>query len=182
MARKKSTDYVNNATMFESLMQYKQKCAEATEKGVDIPLVPDYLCECFIEIARRFSSKPNFSAYSYREDMVWDGVEACLKGIKGFNPARSQNPFAFFTTAIYYAFIQRIELEQKEHAVKIKNMIHTMSGDERFLQATEDMVDDNLYDFIAAYDQKRANRKAKLKEAKKRSASIIEGIEDDTEK
>jgi hypothetical protein len=150
--RRKSTDYVSNAKMFEAIMEYQKQCNSARELQIDIPRVPKYIGECFIEIATRYASKPNFYGYSYRDEMIADAIEACLKAIHGFKSERSQNPFAFFTTTVYYAFLQRIAAEKKQHAVKIKNMINTLTFDER-LHPVEDLVDVNLYHFIDAFDK-----------------------------
>jgi hypothetical protein len=45
--------------------------------------------------------------------MISDGIENCLLYINNFDPAKSQNPFAYFTQIIYFAFIRRIQKEKK---------------------------------------------------------------------
>ena len=75
--------------------------------------------------------------YTFREDMVSDGIENCLQYIHNFNPNKSNNPFAYFTQIIYYAFIRRIQREKKQTHVKHKliekqdyRAFVTMEGDE----------------------------------------------------
>ena len=41
--------------------------------------------------------------------MISDGIENCLQYLDNFNPKTSNNPFAYFTQIIYYAFIRRIQ-------------------------------------------------------------------------
>jgi DNA-directed RNA polymerase specialized sigma24 family protein len=50
--------------------------------------------------------------------MVADGIENCLQYLHNFNPEKSNNPFAYFTQIIYYAFLRRIAKEKKQTHVK----------------------------------------------------------------
>lgn len=52
--------------------------------------------------------------------MISDGIENCLQYIDKFNPEKSNNPFAYFTQIIYYAFVRRIQKEKKQQAIKEK--------------------------------------------------------------
>jgi len=116
-----SKHYINNREMFNKLCEYLDACKKAKEKDKEFPQVPDYLAQCFLQIAKRLARKPNFSGYSFIEDMKSDGVLDCIKYIKTFKPERSNNPFAFFTQAIKNAFIRRIENEKKQLYIKYKN-------------------------------------------------------------
>jgi DNA-directed RNA polymerase specialized sigma24 family protein len=58
--------------------------------------------------------------------MISDGVENCVQYIDNFDPEKSQNPFAYFTQIIYYAFLRRIQKEKKQ--LEIKNKILEKSG------------------------------------------------------
>jgi DNA-directed RNA polymerase specialized sigma24 family protein len=111
MAKKKN--YVNNKDLLAALIEYKSKCVEAEESGEKNPQVPDYIGKCIMLIAQRLSTRPNFSGYMYKEEMVSDGIENCLQYIHNFNPEKSQNPFAYFTQIIWYAFLRRISKEKK---------------------------------------------------------------------
>ena len=82
--------------------------------------IPDYLGECFLKIATHLSYKPNFVNYMFREDMISDGIENCVQYIHNFNPEKSQNPFAYFTQIIHYAFLRRIQKEKKQLEIKTK--------------------------------------------------------------
>jgi DNA-directed RNA polymerase specialized sigma24 family protein len=62
----------------------------------------------------------------FREDMICDGIENCVQYIQNFDPAKSSNPFAYFTQIIYYAFLRRISKEKRQ--LEIKNKIITKSG------------------------------------------------------
>ena len=120
MPRKRSDHYVNNKELLEAMVVYRKKCAIAKEKGQDPPRISNYLGDCFLKIATHLSYKPNFVNYMFREDMIGDGVENCVQYIHNFNPAKSSNPFAYFTQIIYYAFLRRIQKEKKQLEIKTK--------------------------------------------------------------
>ena len=82
--------------------------------GEEKPRVSNYIGDCFLKIANGLSHKPNFMNYTFKDDMVSDGIENCLQYIHNFNPDKSNNPFAYFTQIIYYAFIRRIQRENKQ--------------------------------------------------------------------
>ena len=141
MAKKKSVHYVDNAKFLEAMKEWKEKCKDAEEAGDDPPRITDYIGECFLKIANGLSYRPNFINYTYRQEMISDGIENCLQYIHNFNPEKSKNPFAYFTQIIYYAFIRRIQKEKKQSHIKNK-MIEkrsyesytTMEGDDRVYQ------------------------------------------------
>ena len=133
MAKKeKGVHYVNNAQFLEAMKEWKAKCKEAEEEGDPQPPVSNYIGECFLKIANHLSYRPNFINYTYREEMISDGIENCLQYCSNFNPEKSNNPFAYFTQIIYYAFIRRIQKEKKQQHVKhkiIENMNIDILGD-----------------------------------------------------
>lgn len=116
-----SRNYINNREMYNALCEYLTKRKEAEEAGKTLPQIPKYLAECFLQIANRLGTKANFAYYSYLEEMKSDGVMNCIQYIKNFNPEKSNNPFAYFTQIIKFAFIRRIEQEKKQLYVKYKN-------------------------------------------------------------
>ena len=130
MAKKqKGAHYVNNAEFLEAMKEWKGKCKEAEELGDPQPPVSNYIGECFLKIANHLSYRPNFINYTYREEMISDGIENCLQYLKNFNPKKSNNPFAYFTQIIYYAFIRRIQKEKKQSNIKYR-MIEQANIDE----------------------------------------------------
>ena len=135
--------YVDNKRFLEAMIEYKEKCRIAEEKGKKKPDVTNYIGECFLKIANHLSFRPNFINYTYRDDMISDGIENCLQYMSNFNPEKSNNPFAYFTQIIYYAFIRRIQKEKKQMLVKsklianagIENMMDSLAGDDTQYQS-----------------------------------------------
>ena len=120
MPKKKSEHYVNNKELLEALIVYRAKVAKAAEDGKPKPRITNYLGSCFLKIATHLSYKPNFVNYMFREDMISDGIENCVQYIYNFDPAKSKNPFAYFTQIIHYAFLRRIQKEKKQLDIKTK--------------------------------------------------------------
>ena len=118
---KKSEHYVNNKDFYQALVEYKKQVDDAKEKGLPKPRISNYLGDCFLRIANHLAYKPNFVNYMFKDDMICDGIENCVRYIHNFNPEKSKNPFAYFTQIIYYAFLRRISQEKKQ--LEIKNKI-----------------------------------------------------------
>ena len=135
--------YVNNAQFLEAMIEYRDNCEKAKEQGKEKPVVTNYIGECFLKIANHLSYRPNFINYTYRDDMISDGIENCLQYMYNFNPDKSKNPFAYFTQIIYYAFIRRIQKEKKQTLIKnklisnvgVEQMMDQMIGDETQYQS-----------------------------------------------
>tara|TARA_Y100001963_G_scaffold76361_1_gene105922 strand:+ start:10499 stop:10990 length:492 start_codon:yes stop_codon:yes gene_type:complete len=138
MAKKKSVHYVDNKKFLEAMVVYKEKVEKAKEKNRKKPDVTNYIGECFLKIANHLSYRPNFINYTFRDDMISDGIENCLQYMDNFNPEKSNNPFAYFTQIIYYAFVRRIQKEKKQMQVKqkmianagVENIMDQLEGDD----------------------------------------------------
>jgi len=167
MAKRKTRNYVNNADLFEALVNYKTMVREAEDAGEEKPRVPDYIGHCIFQIATRLATKPNFSGYSYKEDMISDGIENSLLYINNFNPEKSQNPFAYFTQIIWYAFLRRIQKEKKQMYIRFKSsqsMIATggtYAGDEVVLNLNTNA--DYMNAFVQDFEDKLTRDKEKKK-------------------
>ena len=125
MAKRKKVakiHYVDNAKFLEAMIEYKKEYTIAINNDKDLPIISEYLGSVFLKIAQRLSFRPNFINYTFKNDMISDGIENCLHYIHNFNPEKSNNPFAYFTQIIYYAFIRRIQKEKKQLYIKYKTM------------------------------------------------------------
>ncbi len=136
--RKRSDHYVNNKDFLAALIKYREDVEIASLQDKPKPVIPRYIGECFLKIANHLSFKPNFVNYMFKDDMICDGIENCVQYIHNFNPKKSENPFAYFTQIIYYAFLRRIQREKRQ--LEIKNKILERSG------FSEVFTDDNTLD------------------------------------
>jgi hypothetical protein len=119
--KKKPTNYIDNKKFYTEMVIYRRLCDEAVAAGAPRPIVSRYIGECIMMIATRLATRPNFAGYSYKDEMISDGIENCLAYIHNFNPEKSTNPFAYFTQIIYYAFLRRIQKEKKQLYIKHKS-------------------------------------------------------------
>ena len=129
--------YVDNKRFLQAMIEHRDKCRIAEEKGKKKPDVSNYIGECFLKIANHLSYRPNFINYTFRDDMISDGIENCLQYMDNFNPDKSTNPFAYFTQIIYYAFIRRIQKEKKQTTIK-NRLIMEGNYDDMTLNEGED--------------------------------------------
>jgi len=184
--------YVNNKEFSYSVVDYVKSVNEAKDQNKAVPKVTDYIATCFLKIAEGLSHKSNFIRYTYREEMVMDAVENCLKAIMNYNieaATRTGNPnaFAYFTQICYYAFLRRIAKEKKQQDLKFKFI--EQSGIEEFIQmdAENPMVDaverafvDDLKDRIQRVRQtddqiKEFAKEEKAKEKKRKGVELFMG-------
>lgn len=122
---KEKPHYVNNREFSLAVVEYCTRVQEAKANGDPNPIVTDYIASCFLKIAEGLSHKANFVRYTYREEMVMDAVENCLKAIENYNieaATRSGKPnaFAYFTQISWFAFLRRIQKEKKQQDIKLK--------------------------------------------------------------
>ncbi len=154
MARSKraSIHYVNNADFSQAVVDYVATVREAKQKNDILPVVPDYIAQCFLRIAEGLSHKSNFIRYTYREEMVMDAVENCLKAIENYDidaatRTGKPNAFAYFTQITWYAFLRRISKEKKQQDIKLKYL--TSSGIENFID--NELGDDMSHQVVGAF-------------------------------
>lgn len=164
----KSEHYVNNKDFLDALIVYRSKVEadffkrngrkptkeDRSKHWEGKPQITNYLGECFLKIATHLSYKPNFVNYMFREDMICDGIENCVQYIHNFEPEKSNNPFAYFTQIIYYAFLRRIQKEKRQ--LEVKNKILLKSGYEQVFHS-----DDN--DFSSDYNTIKENVEIRIK-------------------
>jgi hypothetical protein len=182
MSKSNSKHYVNNADFLESLIDYHKRCEVARSKNLNEPPIPNYIGECFLKISEHLSRKPNFISYSFREEMISDGIENCIMYFRNFDPSKSKNPFAYFTQIIYYAFLRRIAKEKKQLYVKYKATEQFGLLDEGEMYEDENghmkqfELYDNISEFIQTYEDAR-----KVKKEKEKKKGLENFIEDENE-
>ena len=176
--------YVDNKKLYSVIVEYKMSVEKAEVENKPKPRIPNYVGECILLIATRLATKPNFVNYSYREEMISDGIENCVSYFDNFDPAKSDNPFAYFTQIIYYAFLRRIQKEKKQVYIKHKTAENSMlfnevveqGEDNEFNTNTVDFDNENISDFIKAFEENIDKKKVKRK---KGIDMFIEDVDED---
>lgn len=185
--RTKNVHYINNQEFSQAVVNYVTIVKESKDKNETIPVVPDYIAMSFLRIAENLSHKSNFIRYTYREEMVMDAVENCLKAVENYdiNAATrtgKPNAFAYFTQIIWYAFLRRIQKEKRQQDIKEKYL--SQSGVEAFIAnelandaATQvathfiDTLKDRI-DKVKAYDTEIKEFAKTNKKKKKRAVHV----------
>ena len=156
--RKRSEHYVNNKEFLAALIDYRTNVEVSYMKVFkeDLTLLDkserakqwegkltysSLYWRVFLKIANHLSFKPNFVNYMFKEDMISDGIENCVQYIHNFNPEKSQNPFAYFTQIIHYAFLRRIQKEKRQ--LEVKNKILERTGFEQVFE--DNSIDGSNY-------------------------------------
>jgi hypothetical protein len=123
--RKEGTDYIDNKELSNALAVHVQSVKAATDENREPPQINDYIAKGILQIANGLSRSPNFMNYSYRDDMVMDAVENCVKVINNFDinaktRTGTPNAFSYFTQICFFAFLRRIAKEKKQSDIKQK--------------------------------------------------------------
>jgi hypothetical protein len=120
----KANHYVDNAKFLAAIVEHRRKCDEAAAAGKEPPRLNNYIGRCIMQIAEGVARRPNFSGYTYRDEMIGDAVENCIKYFNSFDPNKSKNPFAYFSQTCFYTCIRRLKVEKAESNLRseiIKN-------------------------------------------------------------
>lgn len=164
----KGKHYIDNKKFFTAILQHKREVSIAKAENREAPRIPPYIGECLYKIATRLSLKPNFISYTFRDEMISDGLENCVNYLNNFDPEKSDNPFAYFTQIIWFAFIRRIDKEKKHLYIKQKTLenfyfegmlAEQAIGDER--NVTVNLDNEYMKGLVESYDRKHAEKKAK---------------------
>ena len=108
--KKQKPHYVNAKEFTSDIIEYY-------DSGTDE--VSEKLGESIYKIATGLSYAPNFINYSYKDDMVGDAIVKMFSALqlKKFKIDTGNNPFSYFTTIAFHAFINRIKKEKKQRQV-----------------------------------------------------------------
>ena len=172
-ASPKHRHYIDNAKFYQAL---KDRRAHI-DNGEKVPKrLEDYIGECLMLIAQKLGSRWNFANYSFRDEMVEDGIVANIRALDKFDVTQYSNPLSYFTQCTYFAFLGRIEQEENTTATKYRAMIEAAATGG--LDVAEDEHADHILDnldvsmeymvsFLEKYDtkqeKKRASRRKKPK-------------------
>ena len=172
--------YIDNKTFYEAIKVHRANVKEAEAHGRPKPIIPNYIGKCILLIANRLATKPNFINYSYKDEMISDGVENCIMYIDNFDPDKSTNPFAYFTQIIYFAFLRRIQKEKKHLYIKHQafrqyaltdELYDTQDGDDFGGSPVNNMMDtEKMDDFVKAFE---LNLEKKRKPAQKTGIELF---------
>jgi len=130
MAKKKYISkpdhYVNNALFYDQICKWINKRNRNKKKYIPVNA---FIGEQIYKIVHRFSYRPNFINYTYKDKLISEALYTCIRYAHKFKPEKSKNPFAYFTTIAWSSFIKCINEEKKASNIKKKiydTMAHKM--------------------------------------------------------
>lgn len=166
---KKANHYVNNAAFQKAIIEHKKKVALHEEQGLQPPQIPHYIGECLYQIANNLSKKYNFVNYTFRDEMVGDAIENCILYFNNYDPSKYNNPFAYYTQIMWFAFLRRIQEEKDQlytkHKVLQKDIIHRSIVEMQVGESWDKISDysgDNEFmnNFVEEFEKKLSDKKA----------------------
>ena len=186
MSKEKNAHYVDNKKFYAEITVWKQQWDESVAKGEPTPQCTHYLGECFVKISNHLAYKSNFVNYTFRDEMILDGIENCLRYADRFNPEKSKNPFAYFTQITYYSFIHRIKKEARQtetamnylQSIDLQQLLDEVEGDSgsyEYLKWVQTQVDLNAKEkqsLNSISDKKTVKRRPKYFDKKEEELDI----------
>lgn len=118
-------------------------------------------------LCKRYGSKGSYANYSYNEDMQAYAMLSLCQSWKGFNEAKSKNPFAYYTQCIKSSFNQFLNYEKKHrntrdlllieagmnpsHTFQIENAMHYQEDSHELNPNANIRITDNYGDFDSIF-------------------------------
>lgn len=170
---RKTTKYISNKKLYNAMIEHNNKINECIRKNIDKPKISNYIGECIMLICNNLSKKPNFSGYTYRQEMILDGIIDCIAAVDNFDPDKTNNPFAYFTQISWNAFVRRIHKEKRQTYIKHKNfenkyLIEDYLYDEDITDNSQLKFNEYSNDIITSFENNIIkNRKSNKKSTKK---------------
>lgn len=164
-------DYVSNPLLFAAMLEYLK------EKAIDPEVQPsEYVVNAIMMICKRRLNSFNFIKYDFKDEMLCDAYLDCFRDLTKFNPEKSQNPFAYFTTIANNAYIRRIKIEKEQLYTKYSAIDETILFEDSGtnIQQYGDAEESRLKDeFMQKYEQSQrdAKERSRLKKIEKDKAN-----------
>ncbi len=192
MAKSYKDGYINNRELYEEMVKYHQRKMDAIENGKPVPPLNNVVGKAIIQIATRRCNSRMYVGYTnnWKEEMISNAITLATIHGHNFNPAKSENPFAYFTQICDNAIKEQLKKEKRQLYIRYKVMDQA-----RGFQATEDenLNDDHLqhdevdiaYEdrlkFIDDYEERNFNKARPEKELSEEDRGVfrLEDIEID---
>lgn len=164
----KKNQYVDNKKLYDALVEWLKDRKACQKAKLNNPPLPDYVGECILLMAKRLAQKGNFVNYTFKDDMIGDAMESCLRYLHNFNPAKSTNAFAYVTQILHNAFVRRIQRERRNSYTKAMLISHGMHSydvqdgdDTEYTNTYVDFLQENVTDVIEKFESAKQRKKAR---------------------
>jgi DNA-directed RNA polymerase specialized sigma subunit len=99
--------YLSNSQLFPEVLKAKA-----------LGRVTEDLAKMLLMLARKYAQRPCFVSYTYKEDMISEAITNLCHNALKFNPEKSSNPFAYYTSCIHSSFLQFLNVEKKHRRIR----------------------------------------------------------------
>lgn len=172
-------DYVDKKFLYDEFVKWKNDL----KTNPDIRM-PETIGDSIMKIANGFINYWRFSRYTdpWKELMVGDAVETCIRYAKNFDPDNYNNAHAYLTMICARAFFSRINKEKEVEAAKYKYFIENVYDEDD--EDLVSLVDIDFYNDMAnKVSEFESNIKKPIKKDKKQPIGIswLEESEESTD-
>lgn len=123
-------EYVDNKRLTKELGEWAKKARHSISTTGDTIKMTEYIAESVSLICINMSYKTSFINYTYKEDMIGDAIENCVRYVKNFDSDKNNNAFGYVSTIAYNAFVRRIKKEKKRNLDHLGYIRKTFSEDD----------------------------------------------------
>ena len=118
--------YVSNELFTKAVVEYSRLVKKTKKNRQTPPKVTDFIGECILKICRNLATSPEFSGYSYKDEMIEDGILQCLNAVNNCSyDHKKGTAFSYFTQVSRGAFYRRKEKEKNIRALEMLSVMET---------------------------------------------------------
>jgi len=126
--------YVDNKKLSKELGKWAKIVREDIKAERKRTPMTDYLGECVFLICNNMGFMPQFINYTYKDEMIGDAIENCIKYSKNYDGDKYNNAFGYISKIAYQAFVRRINISNKRYRDHL-NYIRSNVNAEEFTDA-----------------------------------------------
>jgi len=106
--------YVNPMKLRSLIKEYQVN--KAADPGY---VMSDELGLVLLRLAKGFCSKPDFSGYSFNEDLPMQAMPKMIRAVEKIDPDdMDRSPFSYLTQTCYRAIIQLVKKEKRQFEIR----------------------------------------------------------------
>lgn len=141
--RKNGRKLFDNNELKEEIRNYQNMCKKAAAEGKEKPIVPDSLGRILMIIANSLGQRYNFCNYSWKDEMISDGLIKVLTALEKFDCDAGTSAAGYVIQVLWFEYLNRIKLEHKQRTIKAA-IVQSMGVDVAEFE-TQDINDDENY-------------------------------------
>lgn len=136
--KKRKKNYLNNKDLLAEVIACKQDDKQMSPK----------LAKMLTLLCARYASRPQYSGYTYNDDMQSYALMQIVKTWWKFNEELSDNPFSYYTRCYERSFKQFLNQEKKHRNIRDELLLSSgMAPSHTYLTEYEQSMHDDPYSY-----------------------------------